>query len=643
MKAHCAGLAILLAATLAWPARVAQAREDAGTVSVQPIDGANTEPLRREIVRLLRTRGFEVVTSIPRVDDEAQYLTLAREHKLTAFVTGKVETRKRGRKTTRTATFVVVNGDTGSALGRWSATAPPARLPAAITRGFLKNVGRALDDVSPPPPAPEKEPAPPTAATGAGTRPAAVEQPPPAAELGKQIAETHKLVLSGQTALNIVWTLLCGFLVMFMQAGFALIETGLTRRKNMAHTMGMNFLVYSVGIIGYWATGFALQMGGIGGLSTFGGDPTLSSEFVLTLGGKDFGLFGMRGFFLPPEVYTAPVAALFLFQMVFMDTTATVPTGAMAERWRFTSFVLFTLLISGFTYPVFGNWVWGGGWLSQLGHNFNLGHGHVDFAGSSVVHMVGGVAALVGAKMLGPRIGKYDAAGNPRVIPGHNMMMVALGTFILAFGWFGFNAGSTLAGSDTHIAVIAVNTMLASAAGAFSAYLYLKLRFGAPDLGMMCNGMLAGLVAITAPCAFVTAPAAMLIGAIAGILVIFSVGFVESKLKIDDPAGAVSVHATCGAWGILALGLFADGRYGEGWNGVPGTVRGLFYGDPSQLAASIIGIVVCFLWTGTVTYFGFTLIDKLVGNRSSARDEVQGLDMPDLAVLGYADDEPHSK
>ncbi len=324
------------------------------------------------------------------------------------------------------------------------------------------------------------------------------------------------MVLSGQTALNIVWTLVTGFLVMFMQAGFALVETGLTRAKNVAHTMGMNFLVYSIGIIGFWALGFGLQMGGVGALSTFGNDATLSSEMVIHIAGREFGLFGMRGFFLSPAVYTAPVAALFLFQMVFMDTTATIPTGAMAERWKFTSFVIFSFVISTIIYPIYANWVWGGGWLSQLGHNFGLGHGHVDFAGSSVVHMVGGVAALVGAKMMGPRIGKYSTDGKAQPIPGHNIPMAVLGTFILAFGWFGFNPGSTLSGTDTHIAVIAVNTMLASATGAFGAYLYMKFRFDTPDVSMMCNGMLAGLVAITAPCAFVTAPAAMFIGLVAG-------------------------------------------------------------------------------------------------------------------------------
>ena len=226
------------------------------------------------------------------------------------------------------------------------------------------------------------------------------------------------MVLSGQTALNIVWTLITGFLVMFMQAGFALVETGLTRAKNVAHTMGMNFLVYSIGIIGFWAFGFALQMGGTGPMATFGNDPTLSSEMIVNIGGKAFGIFGMRGFFLSPAVYTAPVAALFLFQMVFMDTAATIPTGAMAERWKFTSFVIFSFILSTIMYPIYANWVWGGGWLSQLGVNFGLGHGHVDFAGSSVVHMVGGVAALVGAKMMGPRIGKYDADGKRAPSPG---------------------------------------------------------------------------------------------------------------------------------------------------------------------------------------------------------------------------------
>jgi Amt family ammonium transporter len=458
---------------------------------------------------------------------------------------------------------------------------------------------------------------------------------PTVSELTKQLADTQKLVLDGQTALNITWTLLTGFLVMFMQAGFALVETGLTRAKNVAHTMGMNFLVYSIGIVGFWALGFGLQMGGVGALSTFGNDATLNGEFVVHVGNVELGLFGTKGFFLTPAVFTAPVAALFLFQMVFMDTAATIPTGAMAERWRFTSFVLFSLAMSTITYPIFANWVWGGGWLSKLGVNFGLGHGHVDFAGSSVVHMVGGVAALVGAKMLGPRLGKYRRDGTPRPIPAHNIPMVVLGTFILAFGWFGFNPGSTLSGTDTHTAIIAVNTMLASASGAFGAYLWMKMRFGVPDVSMLCNGMLAGMVAITAPCAFVAAPVAILIGAVAGVLVIASAMFIETTLRIDDPVGAASVHGVCGAWGILSVGLFADGQYGNGWNGVPGNVRGLFYGDASQLAASCVGIIVCATWVAGVTFCVMKVVDGLVGNRSRIEDERNGLDVPDLGIEGY--------
>jgi Amt family ammonium transporter len=459
---------------------------------------------------------------------------------------------------------------------------------------------------------------------------------PTVADLTKQLADLQAQILSGQTALNITWTLITGFLVMFMQAGFALVETGLTRAKNVAHTMGMNFLVYSIGILGFWALGFGLQMGGVGPLSTFGNDATLSNEFIVHIGGKEFGLFGTHGFFLSPAVYTSPVAALFLFQMVFMDTTATIPTGAMAERWRFSSFVLFSFVIASITYPIYANWVWGGGWLSQLGKNFGLGHGHVDFAGSSVVHMVGGVAALVGAKLVGPRIGKYSPEGKALPIPGHNIPMAVLGTFILAFGWFGFNPGSTLSGTDTHTAVIATNTMLASASGAFAAYLWTKIRFGAPDVSWLCNGMLAGLVAITAPCAFVTAPAAILIGAVAGVLVIVSAMFIENVLKIDDPVGASSVHGTCGAWGILSLGLFADGRYGDGWNGVSGKVTGLFYGDGRQFVAECIGILTCVVWVGTVTFVTLRILDSVVGNRVSPHAEMAGLDVPEMGIEGYS-------
>ena len=282
--------------------------------------------------------------------------------------------------------------------------------------------------------------------------------------------------------------------------------------------MAMNFMVYALGMLGFWLCGFALQMGGAGPFATLGGGGAMNAEFTITLFGKEFGLFGTKGFFLSGEAYDVAAFAMFLFQMVFMDTTATIPTGSMAERWSFKSFMVYGILVGAMIYPLYANWVWGGGWLAKLGSNFGLGHGHVDFAGSSVVHMTGGVLAFVGAKMLGPRLGKFNKDGTPNAMPGHHIPMAIVGCFILAFGWFGFNAGSTLAGSDLRIGVIAVNTMLASAGGALSAAMYMWLLYGKPDISMAANGLLAGLVAITAPCAFVTAPAAVLIGVIAGVI-----------------------------------------------------------------------------------------------------------------------------
>ncbi len=450
--------------------------------------------------------------------------------------------------------------------------------------------------------------------------------------------QLSRVIADNTVSINLVWTLLCGCLVMFMQAGFALVETGLVRAKNMAHTMAMNFFVYAVGMLGYWAVGFALQMGGVGAVSSLGGNAVLSSRFTVEVAGRHLGLFGTQGFFLGPEVFTSGVAALFFFQMVFMDTAATIPTGAMAERWRFTSFVLFSLIVSTIIYPVYANWVWGGGWLSALGKDFGLGHGHVDFAGSSVVHMTGGVLAFVGARALGPRVGKYGPRGEINPIPGHDLGMVVLGTFILAFGWFGFNAGSTLSGSDPHIAVIVVNTALSSAAGAALAFMWTKNKFGTPDLSMMCNGMLAGAVAITAPCAFVSAQAAVLIGSVAGMLVVESTLFIERTLKVDDPVGACSVHGVCGMWGALSVGLFANGSYGDGLNNVPGNVRGLFHGDPGQLMASLIGVGANLIYVGTMAAVSLAVLNRLVGNRASDRDQLSGLDLPELGGPGYSDE-----
>jgi ammonium transporter, Amt family len=458
-------------------------------------------------------------------------------------------------------------------------------------------------------------------------------------EVAKQTADTAQGLSQLSVSANFVWTIVCCFLIMFMQAGFALVETGLTRSKNVAHTMAMNFLVYAIGVVGFWAIGFGLQMGGVGALTAFGGDTTLSQEFTMNVGGKQWGLFGTTGFFLPLAQYTPAVAITFLFQMVFMDTTATIPTGALAERWRFATFMVFSFVIATIIYPVYANWVWGGGWLSQLGTNYGLGHGHVDFAGSSVVHMTGGVTALVCCKLLGPRIGKYNADGTPNPIPGHNIPMAVLGTFILCFGWFGFNPGSTLSASDHRFVIVAVNTMLASAAGALTATFYANLKFGKPDPTWMCNGMLAGLVAITAPCAFVSAGTSLFIGAVSGFLVIAAALFVETTLKIDDPVGAIAVHGCNGLWGILAVGLFANGTYGEGINGVAGPVKGLFYGDSGQFFASLAGIGANIAYVGLMAGVSFVVIGRMMGgHRVPAEVELAGLDVPEMGVDGYVGD-----
>jgi Amt family ammonium transporter len=453
---------------------------------------------------------------------------------------------------------------------------------------------------------------------------------PTIAELAKGYADT-------QVALDVVWTMVAGFLVMFMQAGFALVETGLTRAKNAAHTMGMNLLVYGIGVIGFLAVGFGLEMGGGGG--AFGAQTLLNQEFTISLFGRSFGLFGMTGFGLHPlSIYTSGVGATFLFHAVFMNVAATIPTGAAAERWRISSFVLFSLIMSTLLFPVYANWVWGGGWLSQLGRNFGLGHGHVDFAGSSVVHLTGGVAALVIARQLGPRLGKYSPDGRIQAIAPQSIPQVVLGTFILAFGWFGFNAGSTRSAVDGRLAVVAANTMIAGAAGTFAAYGYAKTKWGKADPSWLANGMLAGLVAITASCAYVSAWAAALIAAIGGVLAIEAAVFIDSRQRIDDPVGASAVHGVSGAWGVLALGLFANGTYGRGLNGVASGVTGLFYGDGGQLFASVVGIVANVAWVGGATTLAFWIVGKIVGNRVSAEDEIAGLDLPEMGVHAYSPD-----
>ena len=457
---------------------------------------------------------------------------------------------------------------------------------------------------------------------------------------GITLPDVANQVGQNKVAINFTWTLITGFLVMFMQAGFAMVEAGLCRVKNANHTYMMNFAVYGCGLLAYWLIGFAIQMGGAAGNGNLGGLQPLSLEHPISLFGKTWGIFGQSGMFLSGHAYDVGVMVIFLFQMVFMDTALTIVTGACAERWKFLTFCVSSVLMGAFTYPLFANWAWGAGWLSQLGANLGLGKGYCDFAGSGVVHAVGGLTALAVALIVGPRIGKFNRDGSSNAIIGHDISAVLIGCFILAFGWFGFNPGSTLGASangNLRIGSIAVNTMLAGCTGTFGAMLYMWIFKGKPDASMSGNGLLAGLVAITAPSGFVSAPSSAIIGLIAGVLVCLSVAFVENVMKVDDPVGAISVHGTNGLWGVLSVGLFADGtsNYGGSWNGVTGSVTGLFYGDASQLAAQLVGISTLL---GFVFTFSFALnlgLEFFLGHRVSAETEVAGLDLPEMGQLGY--------
>jgi Amt family ammonium transporter len=463
------------------------------------------------------------------------------------------------------------------------------------------------------------------------------------AEKGLTLADVINQVGANKIGINFAWTLLCGFLIMFMQAGFAVVETGLTRAKNANHTMMMNFMVYGVGMGAYYLIGFALQMGGAGAVANLGGSPVLNSEHVIHMFGKDFGLWGNTGYLLMHHgTYDVAVMVIFLFQMVFMDTALTIVTGTAAERWKYTAFVVSSFIMGAFTYPIFANWAWGGGWLAMLGANFGLGHGYADFAGSGVVHSVGAVTALALGILIGPRIGKFDRTGKPRAIPGHDLTWVLTGCFILAFGWFGFNPGSTLSLSGNgglRAASVAVNTMLAGMAGSFTSILYMWIRYGKPDASMTGNGFLAGLVAITAPCGFVNPIASTFIGLVAGVLVCLSVEFLDNFMRVDDPVGAVSVHGANGLWGVISVGLFADGKsnYGGSWNGVPGAVTGLFYGDSGQLVAQLIGVSTLLGFVFVMSFVINLVIDMVVGQRVNAKTELEGLDIPEMGALCYPD------
>jgi ammonium transporter, Amt family len=445
-------------------------------------------------------------------------------------------------------------------------------------------------------------------------------------------------------ATNFSWTLLTGYLVLFMQAGFALLTCGLVRKKNAGHLMMLNFAAYVFAFLAYYAVGYAFQFGAVAVNAApvnLGGTPLLNHFLI---GSGQWGFLGGKGFFLTGPAYDAGSNCLTLFEVVFMETAGYIIVGAICERITFWAFLLCELFIGAFLYPVFGCWVWGGGWLSQLGSTMHLGHGYVDFAGSSVVHGVGGFCAMALSVILGPRLGKYGPDGKPRAFPAHNIVFVVTGTFILLFGWMGFNPGSTLGATDLRISVVAVNTNLSAVAGSAAAMLLWYFMFGKPDITMACNGMLAGLVAITAPCAFVSPTSSVVIGVVAGVLVCLGVLFNERILKIDDPCGAISVH---GWFGAVSLGIFADGTYGTGWNGVGALsylgragqgVTGLIHGDASQFWIQFGGASLMIVYSFGITWGVFTVVNKVRSMRVSKEVELTGLDVPEFGMLAYPED-----
>ena len=396
------------------------------------------------------------------------------------------------------------------------------------------------------------------------------------------------------SATDVIWVLVSAILVFFMQAGFALCEAGLTRAKNTGNILMKNMMDFCIGVPCYWLIGFGIMFAGAG--------PLIGGFDPLIRGSYDFG--------------TLPTWCYAIFQTVFCATAATIVSGSMAERTNFKAYCIYSAAISLIVYPISGHWIWGGGWLSSLGFH--------DFAGSTCVHMVGGLIACLGAALLGPRIGKYDKNGKARAIPGHNLTAMALGVFILWFCWFGFNGGSTVAMStddDMELAsLVMFNTNLAAAVATVVAMIFTWLRYGKPDVSMTFNAALAGLVAITASCDCVTPVGAFFIGLVAGFLVVLSVEFFDNIVKIDDPVGAVSVHMVNGIWGTLAVGLFS--------NGGDGIAPGLFYGGGlHQLGIQASGVVSVAVYVLIIMFIVFKIIDKTVGLRVPASVEIDGLDM----------------
>ncbi len=452
---------------------------------------------------------------------------------------------------------------------------------------------------------------------------------------GSALAEEKDPVTLVMEANNLMWVVIGAILVIFMQAGFALVETGFTQKKNAAHVMSTNFAIFGLGFVGFMLVGFPLAFGGFSYPGYFGLDEAMGDSLI----GSDSWIFLFQGWDHLKDSASPALLAFFLYMVAFMDTVATIPTGSMAERWKWKSFVIWGLFCGAFYYPLFAAWTWGGGWLGKTWDTMSLGAGYVDFAGSGVVHAVGGAAALAGAIVLGPRIGKYGPDGKPKAIPGHSIPMAMLGTFILLFGWFGFNAASTFASSDIRFATVATNTAIAAAVGAVVAMYWVTWRTGKPDPGMMINGMLAGLVAITAPCAFVGPWAAIVIGALAAVIVVEFAWFLDKK-GVDDPVGAVAVHGIGGTFGVICVGLFANGDYGGAWNGSDVTgVKGLLYGEAGQLGAQLLGVVVIWTIIFGIAFAFFTVQNKLTkgGIRTPEDEEIMGVDIPEMGVYGYVD------
>jgi ammonium transporter, Amt family len=442
-----------------------------------------------------------------------------------------------------------------------------------------------------------------------------------------KLEDVAKAASDTKVGLDTMWVMVAGMLVFFMNAGFCMLETGLCRQKNAVNVLAKNLIVFALSTIAFWVVGFGLMFSdGSGFVGTSGGF-FLSGEDASPLTGDAY-----KGIFSSLSWAGVPLTAKFFFQLVFAGTAATIVSGAVAERIKFIDFLIFSLLLVGIAYPITGHWIWGGGWLAKSGF--------WDFAGSTVVHAVGGWAALLGAAILGPRTGKYNPDGSINAMPGHNMSIATLGCLILWLGWFGFNPGSTM-GVSWLIGHIAMTTNLAGACGGAAATITAWVVLGKPDLSMVINGILAGLVAVTAPCAFINYPSAALIGAIGGTIVVFAVLWVD-KLKIDDPVGAISVHLVNGVWGTLCVGLFAVGPdvkvgqdvlYAKDLGPSAGLLMG---GGFAQLGAQLIGTLAVGAFTVTLTGIFWFILKSTLGIRVTPEEEFEGLDIGEHGMEAYS-------